>query len=59
MKTKPTCPDCSDTGVISSNGRNMVCYCGATGEKSVAKKKPAPVDSQAPRYFRGAKIRNT
>jgi hypothetical protein len=61
MANKPPCPDCNDTGVLKIAGldRTTPCYCGATGANRVAKKAEKPVDSKAPRYFRGAKLRNT
>jgi hypothetical protein len=61
MKAKQPCPDCNDTGVLKLAGfeRPVPCYCGATGENRVAKPKDKPVDSKTPRYFRGAKLRNT
>ena len=60
---KGPCPDCDDTGILKLttelNFSSTPCHCGATGEKRVAKKRAAPVSSQPPRYFRGAKLRNT
>ncbi len=58
--TKGPCPDCNDTGVlqVAVLHRTTPCYCGATGEKRVAKSARHAVKStSAPRFFRGAKIR--
>ena len=61
MKSKAPCPDCNDTGVLRVAGmdRATPCYCGATGANRVAKTREKPVDSKAPRFYRGAKLRNT